>query len=49
MLDHEPGFEPAGSSQKSHYVHWMLQGGRKKDERWRLPHNLGLSTSLALK
>lgn len=48
MLDHEPDFEPAGASQESRYVQWAHQGDKKNGERWRLPHNLGLSTSLAL-
>ena len=48
MLNHEPDFEPADASQESRYVQWAYQGGIKNGERWRLPHNLGLSTSLAL-
>ena len=48
MLGHEPDFEPAGASQKSCYVQWAHQGDKKIGERWRLPHNLGLRTSLAL-
>jgi len=48
MLNHEPDFEPAGASQESRYVQLAHQGDKKNGERWRLPHNLGLSTSLAL-